>query len=316
MQLPKHQKIEGQPSRFRETFVPHRPDAVIVSMDFASQELRVIADYSKDLNMLACFVGDNLKDMHCLTAAGILAKEQPELVRELVGALSVKPEDATEAQYQAFLALASGSPDHQKIYKIYRALGKKVNFTSEYGAAAPKLASTMLIDEDTAQSYLDAREAAFPVAAAWKRQVVDEAKTFGFVRSKLGAVRHLAKLLNSDDRYTASKAERQAVNVKIQGSSAEMTKLAEGRMWRENLTYDFDAVCYGPIHDETVFSVIIEDLVAFLKRGHACMVENYADMTVPIESSISFGPSFGVQNEIGNQPTEEAIAKGLEEMRA
>ena len=315
-QLPKHQKIEGYPSRFRETFVPHKPSAVIVSMDFASQELRVIADYSKDPNMLACFVGDNLKDMHCLTAAGILAREQPELVRELVGALSVKPEDATEAQYQAFLALASGSPEQQKIYKIYRALGKKVNFTTEFGAAAPKLAITMLIDEDTAQAYIDAREAAFARAAEWKKEAVEEAKTYGIVRTKLGAVRHLAKLLNSEDRYTASKAERQAVNFRIQSSSAEMTKLAEGRMWRQNLTYDFDAVCLGPIHDETVFSVATADLAAFLKCGHACMVQPYADMKVPIESSISFGPSFGVQFEIGSQPAEEAVAEGLAEMRA
>ena len=313
-QLPKHQKIEGQPSRFRETFVPHKPYAVIVSMDFAAQELRVIADYSKDPNMLACFVGDNLKDMHCLTAAGIMAKEQAGLLRTAIDLLSVKPEDTTEAQYEAFMSLSEGTPEQQKLYKLYRSLGKKVNFTSEYGAAAPKLASTMLISEEVAQTYLDAREAAFPRAKEWKEEVVDEAKTYGFVRSKLGAVRHLADLLNSDDRFTASKAERQAVNYKVQGSSAEMTKLAEGRMWRQNLTYDFDAVCLGPIHDETVFSVAVSDLVPFLKRGHACMVAQYADMTVPIESSISFGPSFGVQIEIGNQPTEEAAAKGLQEM--
>lgn len=313
-QLPKHQKIEGQPSRFRETFIPHRPDAVVVSMDFAAQELRVIADYSQDPNMLACFVGDSLKDMHCLTAAGIMAKSEAGLIRSILDVLTVKPEDATEAQYQAFCALANGTPEQQKKYKEYRSLGKKVNFTTEYGAAAPKLAATMLIDETTAQAYIDAREAAFPRAAEWKREVVDEAKTYGFVRTKLGAVRHLANLLNSDDRYISSKAERQAVNVKIQGSSAEMTKKAEGRMWREGLVYNFDAVCFGPIHDETVFSVAISDLVPFLKAGHACMVKPYADMQVPIESSISFGPSFGVQIEIGNQPTEEAVAEGLAEM--
>lgn len=313
-QLPKHQKIEGYPSRFRETFVPHKPNAVIVSMDFASQELRVIADYSKDPNMLACFVGDNLKDMHCLTAAGIMAKEQAGTLRSAMDLLTVRPEDTTEAQYQAFVLLSSGTPEQQKLYKLYRALGKKVNFTSEYGAAAPKLASTMLIDEDTAQSYLDAREAAFPVAAAWKRQAVDEAKTFGFVRSKLGAVRHLAKLLNSDDRYTASKAERQSVNYKIQGSSAEMTKLAEGRMWQEGLFFRFDAVCYGPIHDEVVASVAVEDLYEFLPAMHACMVGDYADMTVPIESSISLGRNFSAQFELGNLATPQAIKLALESL--
>jgi hypothetical protein len=261
--------------------------------------------------MLACFVGDNLKDMHCLTAAGIMAKEQAGLLRTAIDLLSVKPEDTTEAQYEAFMSLSEGTPEQQKLYKLYRSLGKKVNFTSEYGAAAPKLASTMLISEEVAQTYLDAREAAFPRAKEWKEEVVDEAKTLGFVRSKLGAVRHLAELLNSDDRFTSSKAERQAVNYKVQGSSAEMTKLAEGRMWRQNLTYDFDAVCLGPIHDETVFSVAVSDLVPFLKRGHACMVENYADMAVPIESSISFGPNFGVQFEAASDPAGPGIAQAF-----
>lgn len=313
-QLPKHQKIEGQPSRFRETFVPHKPGAVVVSMDFAAQELRVIADYSQDANMLACFVGDSLKDMHCLTGAGIMAKEKLGLLNSFVDMLDVRPEDTTEAQYQAFMKLADGGLEDQKIYKHYRSLGKKVNFTSEYGAAAPKLASTMLIAEDTAQSYLDARESAFPRAKEWKAEVVDEAKTRGFVRTKLGAVRHLADLLNSDDRYTASKAERQAVNFKIQSSSAEMTKLAEGRMWKARIFSDYDAICYGPIHDEVVASVMIVDLPVVLPKMHNCMVQPYADMTVPILSSISFGTSFGDQIEIGEQPTLQAIESGLKEM--
>lgn len=313
-QLPKHQKIEGQPSRFRETFVPHRKDAVIVSMDFAAQELRIIADYSQDENMLACFVGDNLKDMHCMTAAGILAKRDAGKLRSLLDVLTTTPTDATEAQYNAFMLLKDGTPDYQKMYKEFRALGKKVNFTTEYGAAAPKLAATMLIEESVAQQYIDAREAAFPRTAEWKLEVIDEAKQQGYVRTMLGAVRHLQVLLNSDDRSISSKAERQAVNFKIQSSSAEQTKLAEGRMWRQELTKRFDAVCYGPIHDETVFSVAIVDLYQFLKVGHACMVAPFANMRVPIESSISFGPSFGVQIEVGSEPTEDAVHFGLAEM--
>ena len=316
-QQPKHAKVEGYPSRFREVVRPHRRGAVVVSMDFQAQELRVIADYSQDKNMLACYVGENKKDMHALTALGILMKKDATIIRTVIAGMGERPadEDMDELRYSIFTGFEHGTPDEKRIYKLFRSLGKKVNFTTEYGAAAPKLAATMLIDEDTAQDYIDAREAAFPRAAEWKREVVEEAKTFGFVRTKLGAVRHLAELLNSDDRFTASKAERQAVNVQIQGSSAEMTKKAEGRMWREGLVYDFDAVCYGPIHDETVFSVAITDLLPFLQRGHACMIENYADMQVPIESSISFGPNFGVQIEIGSLPTAEAVEKGLAAMR-
>ena len=70
-----------------------------------------------------------------------------------------------------------------------------------------------------------------------------------------------------------SKAERQAVNFKIQSSSAEMIKRAEGTMWREGLVFKYDCVCYGSIHDEVVFSIMIEDLLPFLQDAHRAMVE-------------------------------------------
>lgn len=298
-QMPKHPKIEGQPARFREVLIPHKKNAVVISMDFAAQELRVIADYSRDQNMLDCFVGDNLKDMHCLTGLGIAMREEP----------------AIEWTYELFEQLRNDdtSPMYKAV-KAFRTLGKKVNFTVEYGAMAPKLAATMLISESDAQAYIDAKEAAFPEVAEWKEEVIAEVKRVGYVRTKLGAVRHLQPALTSRDRYENSKAERQAVNTKIQGSCAEMTKLAEGRMFKARLEQRFDAQIIGPVHDEVVASCTIEDLHEFIPAMHKCMVEQYADMTVPVESSISFGPSFGVQIEIGSFPTKEAIEKGLAEL--
>ena len=296
-QLPKHAKIEGEPSRFREVIVPHKPDAVIVSLDFDSQELRVIADYSKDKNMVACFVGDNKKGMHSLTGVNIAIEEGFK--------------DWTYEKFEEYRN--DESSEFNKKAKAYRVLGKKVNFTTEYLAAAPKLAMTLLVDEAKAQKYIDAREAAFPEAKAWKDSVILEAKQTGFVLSKCGARRHLADLLNSDDRFTASKAERQSVNFKIQSSSAEMTKLAEGRVWRSGVLSKFDCSYIGPVHDEMVWSVAKKDLPDFLKIGNACMVEKYADMEIPILTGLSFGPSFGKQFEIGTEPTDEAVALGFEQ---
>lgn len=297
-QMPKHPKIEGQPARFREVIIPHKKNAVIVSMDFASQELRVIADYSRDQNMIDCYVGDNLKDMHALTGLGIAIRKQP----------------AIEWSYELFEQIRGDktSPMHKEV-KEYRNLGKKVNFTTEYGAMAPKLAATMLISEDEAQAYIDAKEAAFPRAGEWKQEVIAEARACGYVLTKLGAKRHLQAAFTSGDRFEASKAERQSVNFKIQSSSAEMTKLAEGRMFRARLEQLFDCEIIGPVHDEVLASCAIEDLAEFLPAMHACMVAQYADMTVPIESSISFGPSFGVQLEIGSYPTPEALDAGMTE---
>jgi 5'-3' exonuclease len=300
-QLPKHPKIEGQAAKFRETIVPHHPDAVIVSLDEDSQELRIIGDYSQDENMLSAFIGEHLKSLHSLTGHQIAVK---------------KKKVAVDMTYEEFDKAAKDK--NHPLYKVcseYRALGKKVNFTTEFGAMAPKLALTMLVSEEEAQTYIDAKEAMFPGVRKWKNAVIAESKQEGIVRTKEGAVRHLTAAYMSDDYYQVSKAERQAVNFKIQSSAAEMVKKAEGRVWRLGLTYKYDAVCYGPVHDEIVFSVMKKDLVAFLKEAHWCMVQPYGGMVVPIVSSISFGPNFGVQIEIGAEPTDEAVEKGWQAVK-
>lgn len=296
-QLPKHPKIEGQPAKFRETIVPHRSDAVIVSLDESSQELRIIADYSQDPAMVACYVGENKKDMHSLTGVGIAKWKFPK----------------HEWSYEVFEAARANPADVlHKMAKECRVIGKKVNFTTEYGAMAPKVAETLLVQQNEAQAFVDAKESAFPVASAWKTDVIQEAKNNGFVRTKGGAIRHLQEALNSSNRYEAGKAERQAVNFKVQGSAAEQTKRAYGAAWRRRLHKKYDCVFIGPIHDEVVWSVAIKDLIPFLREMHACMVQPYGGMTIPIESSISFGASFGEQIEVGENPNDlDAIAEGL-----
>ncbi len=298
-QLPKASKIEGQLAKFREVVIPHRPGAVIVSMDFDSQEMVLIAEQSQDPNMLSCFEGDERRSPHTITGLGIFNSEEN---------LDWSYEEFNSALHDKTCAM------HDKV-KAARKLGKLVNFVSEYLAMAPKVAQTLMISEEKAQLFLDAREAMFPVAGQWKEDIIREVKEFGVVRTMLGGVRHLRDALNGD-RWEASKAERQAVNFKVQGPAAEQTKLAEGRMWTSNLFFDFDAVCIGPIHDEVCASVLIEDLPEFLPRMHACMVAKYANMALTPVSTISFGLNFYRQIEIGAEPTLEAIEKGLEEMLA
>lgn len=296
-QLPKHPKIEGQPAKFRETVVPHHAAAVIVSLDESSQELRIIADYSRDPAMVACYIGENKKDMHSLTGLGIAKWKFAK----------------HEWSYEVFED-ARADPAHalHKMAKECRVIGKKVNFTTEYGAMAPKVAETLLIPQFEAQAFVDAKETTFPVASAWKDDVISEAKNQGQVRTKGGALRHLQAALNSPNRYEAGKAERQAVNFKVQGSAAEQTKRAYGAAWRRRLHKKYDCVFIGPIHDEVVWSVAIKDLLPFLREMHACMVQPYGGMFIPIESSISIGASFGEQIEVGEDPSNlDAIAEGL-----
>jgi DNA polymerase I-like protein with 3'-5' exonuclease and polymerase domains len=316
-QLPKHPKATGEPAKFREVYVPHHRKAVIVSLDFKAQELILIGEFSQDPNMLSCFVGDDLKDMHTLTAAGILKKKalagRVEQLWTTAGRTGV-PEDAgfrelveewKAIDYAGFKALAKS--EWGRLYKTLRALGKKTNFTTEYGAQAPKLAETLLVDEDEAQQYIEAKYAAFPRAEEWKREVTEEYHRTGVATTLMGAIRHLAEPLRSGNKWEIGKAERQAVNFKIQGSAAEQTKLAMGRMWRAGLCFKYDARFIGPIHDEVVFSVAIVDLIAFLREVHALMTAPYATMKLPVVSSISIGLNFGQQIEVGEAVNEEFI---------
>ena len=302
-QVSKHPKAEGETPKVREVYVPHHPDAVIVSMDEAAQELRIIADYSRDQNMVDCFVGDHKKDMHALTGSSILRDQGPAFAHW---------------SYDEFAkAYANKHHPDYALLKEYRTLGKKVAFTTEYGAQAPKLAETLIVSEEEAQGFIDAKEATFPQARAWKTSVEEEAKSKGHVRTKLGAVRHLADALMSDDRYEASKASRQAVNFCVQSSSAEMIKKAIGAMWRAGIRFKYDCRFLFPVHDELVFSCAKKDLLQFIPEVHELMVRSYADMRIPLESSISFGRSFGPEDqiEIGSLPTKEAIEHGLSFVR-
>lgn len=300
-QMPKHPKIEGQIVEFRECIVPHKKNAVVCSMDFKAQELVIIADYSRDPNMVACFVGDKPLDMHTLTGMNIL---------KITKGLTWSYDEFTAYRKGVDLAGNPVPVELEALADKARVDGKKVNFTTEYGAMAAKLAATMMVDEDTAQNYIDAKLEAFPVADKWKDDVIIEAKAQGYATTKMGARRHLREAFNGSDRWLASKAERQAVNFKVQSSSAEQTKLAQGRAWRAGLIFKYDCSFYGPIHDELVWSCVTDQLEEFIPALHACMVAPYADVTLPIRSDISFGPNFGQQIEIGAEPTLAAIAAG------
>jgi DNA polymerase I-like protein with 3'-5' exonuclease and polymerase domains/5'-3' exonuclease len=292
----KAQWPKGEKGDFRENIEAHHKDAVVVACDFKAQELRVIADSSGDEAMTSCFVGENKRDMHHLTGVSIAQKK-------------IDP----EISYDWFATVIDDEshPMHKQI-KGTRKKAKTTNFASEYGAMAPKMAQTLMVPEEEAQSYLDAKHTTFWRAEEWKsEEVIPAAKKRGYALTRLGGRRHLAEAFSSDDWGTRARAERQAVNFEIQGSCAEMTKLAMGRVWRAKLLIRFDAQFIGVVHDELVFSVSREDCVAFTQELHALMTQRYADMIIPIESSIGIGHNFGQLIEIGEQPTTEAITGAL-----
>lgn len=294
-QLPKL----GDGAEFRGIIQPHKPTAIIVSCDFSGQELRLMAHYSKDMNLTACYVGDNLKDVHSLTAAA--------------AAIYLWNKPLSYAEF--FPMLESSDPQQKAAAKLLRADAKTVNFGTQYDMQAAALSIKMKVEESVAQQFIDAKDEAFPGIEIWKDSVRQEVEELGYATTLLGARRHLHEVLRSDNRWERAKAGRQGPNFKIQGSGAEQSKLSMGSMWDRRLfTGRYDAQFIAPIHDECVASVDAADpehALAFIKEFHECMAQPYGGMTIPVVSSISIGPDFKNQIECGDFFDEAAIRDAL-----
>jgi len=298
---PNVQQLVKGAGGFREVFVPPEKDWVICSLDLAGQELRLAAEASGDTAMTSCYVGDNLKDMHHLTAVA----SAPLIWKQKV-------------TYEEFVAmLESDDPEVKKRAKALRANAKTVNFATAYGAMAPKIALTLMTNEATAQAFIDAKEMAFPRLPQWSKEVQEQSNETGYALTMLGARRHLASGLTAENKWDRAKAGRQVGNFVIQGSGGEMLRLALASMWRKGLfTGRFRARFIAPIHDEVVCSVHRDDLIPLLKELHPCMTQQYAKMKIPLESSISIGLTFGTQTELGTTIDEAKINSALKELFA
>lgn len=312
-QLPKRE--EG--IRFREHFVPHHKDALIASEDFGSQELRLAAHESQDKNLLACYVGDNLRDLHSTTASGAMKmKWGAAAVKEL---FDEHGKDLDQSNvYDLFVRLRKlpkGEPVQKKAEDL-RKDSKNVVFASFYGGQAVKISETLVMPLTEAQLILDAKRAMFPGIDTAAERAEKDCKRLGYATTMLGARRHLREGIASDDNFLVSRAARQAWNMRIQGSAAEMTKLAMGRLWKSGAMFKYDVRFIAPIHDELVVSVHRDHAVAYLGVQHSCMTEKYADMSVPIIGSISIGRDFAHQVECGDDYYPDRIQQAINDILA
>jgi len=244
----------GEGKKFRECYTPHKKEAVVCSVDFSGQELRLQAGLSHDPALLSCYVGDNLRDMHSITAAGAMSlvwsKETYNMMMESLGDV-LPPTD-----YEVFVALRN-HPD-KKIANIAKALrtdAKPVNFGSAYGCSYSKMMQLLVTDLATATKMLDAKYAQFARYEVWKQEVEEEAERCGYVKTVLGGIRHLRKQMLSENAWERAAAARQASNFQVQSGGAELAKAAMVRLWDDGLFFRWDARFIAVIHDEVVWSV-------------------------------------------------------------
>jgi len=287
-------------SGFRAVLKAHHDEAVVVSLDFNAQEIRATAHASQDQNLIGCYVGEKKQDVHSLVAV----RAAPYVWGETI-------------TYEDFMAMRKSSDKAIRDKADALRKGAKATlFGSIYGIAAPKLALQLKTDEDTAQKFLDALDEAFPGVNKWKDKVTEEAHLLGYSRTFLGDRRHLAAALSSTDRSEESRAERQACNAVIQGSSAAQVKLAMSRMWSSGLftSGEFDAEFIATIHDECVASVHRDQVVPFIREMHKHMTAPFADMCIPAVSSIAIGRDFTCPVEVGEVVDDAVILKAVQEL--
>lgn len=200
----------------RRAFVPRDADHVLLSADYSQIELRIIAAISRDEAMLQAFAGD--ADIHTATAARVY---------------SVPPGEVTSEQ---------------------RRNAKMVNFGIAYGISAFGLSQRLGIPRKEATEIITHYFASYPGIRRYIDDTIAGAKKTGYVETVTGRRRYLRDI-NSANGTVRGQAERFAINTPIQGTAADMIKLAMSAIHRELIARKLKTKLLLQVHDELVFDV-------------------------------------------------------------
>jgi DNA polymerase-1 len=198
----------------RKAFVPRDSDHLIISADYSQIELRIVAAISGDPEMCEAF--KLKKDIHTATAAKVFNVEEDEVTKEM----------------------------------RYRA--KSVNFGIIYGQGAFGLAENLGISRTEAKEIIDSYKKQFANIQKYMDETIDFCKTNGYVETLMGRKRWL-KDINSSNFTVRGYAERNAINSPIQGTAADMIKLAMIKIHNEFKKQNFKSKMILQVHDELVF---------------------------------------------------------------
>ncbi|MEA2663133.1 MAG: polymerase [Candidatus Eremiobacteraeota bacterium] len=234
----------------RKAFVAPSDDRVLLAADYSQIELRLMAHLSGDEAMRRAF--HERQDIHDFTARQIFD----------VGPLA--------------------EVDHNQ-----RRMAKSVNFGLLYGMSDFGLAQRLEIDRGTAKAMTEAYFARFPGVRDFIERSLDTAREKGYVETLLGRRRYMPDLRSPNHMLRAA-AEREATNAPLQGSAADLMKLAMVRLDRRLTAEMLDAVMLLQIHDELIFEVARADLDAVARIVKSEMERAY-ELAVPLEATLKAG---------------------------
>ena len=238
--------------RIREAFVVGPGYAELMTADYSQIEMRIMAHLSEDAALIEAF--NSKRDFHSETAAKVFG---------------VAAEEVTPAQ---------------------RAKIKAMNYGLAYGLSAFGLSGQLRISTDEAKGLMDDYFETFGGVRDYLRSIVDVARREGFTATMLGRRRYLPDL-TSDNRQRREMAERMALNAPIQGSAADIIKVAMIEVHKALAAEDLRSRVLLQVHDELVLEVAEgeREQVEKLVRREMAAAE---DLSVPLEVSVGYGRSW------------------------
>jgi DNA polymerase-1 len=239
--------------RIRRAFVAPQDGYVLLAADYSQIELRLMAHLSGDDAMRRAF--EEGQDIHDFTARQIFSLDADSVV------------------------------DHNQ-----RRMAKSVNFGLLYGMSDFGLAQRLEISRTEAKTITQAYFARFPKVRAYIESVIRSGREEGYVTTLLGRRRYMPAL-RSSNYMLRSAAEREATNAPMQGSAADIMKLAMVRIDAELAREEFDARMLLQIHDELIFEVSRKQLheVTNLVRRE---MENVVELSVPLVVTAKVGENW------------------------
>lgn len=238
--------------RIRKAFKPAEAGNVILSADYSQIELRVLAHITQDESMIKAFREGH--DIHTATAMKVFGVEADE------------------------------------VDGLMRRQAKAVNFGIVYGISDYGLSQSLGITRKAAKQFIDDYLDSFPGVKQYMSDIVKDAKAKGYVETLLHRRRYIPDI-TSRNFNRRSFAERTAMNTPIQGSAADIIKLAMVNFDKEIKNKDFHAHLLLQVHDELIFELPEEEVEAFSAFIEDIM-DNAIDLDVPLQVDTNYGPTW------------------------
>ena len=236
----------------RKAFIPKNKDYTLLAADYSQIELRIIAALSEETNMIEAF--KNGEDIHASTASKVFNIPIQEVTRE------------------------------------QRGNAKTVNFGIIYGVSAFGLSNQTNLSRTEAKELIDTYYKTYPKLRNYVSEQIDFARDNGYVQTVMGRRRYL-KDINAGNAVVRGAAERNAVNAPIQGSAADIIKVAMINIHDKLEAGNYQTKMLLQVHDELVFDVYkpeLEEMKALIKSE----MENAYELEVPLVVDLGLGDNW------------------------